>query len=415
MKNFLMILTPFLLYPVLHASFKPGTRALVMVPVADASGVKIEAMYPRPKNYYAELTQAPDTGVYSCLRIHQPIFNEIVTIREEYKGGEVAVEVSGFFYLDGIHRKRHDFWMLKKDLLPLSSLKQEMLEVLPPSIDYTKSVNDYSQNVLTLSKPWADSCTKYTYSVGTRFVRDQKVDTQDAYGIVFLDTKKKKVVRTTVPKASAVIPQDGSFSDSRQIFLSLLHEWAKQGDQLVPYVYGGCSFTQTTPRKGFSRVSGKKCGLPASYWERHESPMNPCIGFDCSGMILRAAQIAGLPYFFKNTLALMNYLQPLKLGEPLELGDLVWYSGHVLVVSNLQKNLLIEAVGYESGFGRVHEIPISEAFSDITTFEQLIHAHLTHQSLRRPNSKGQPWRSIVRLKIFKLSSILPLSLILAQK
>ncbi len=394
-----------IVFPLTGLADKP-VLALVKVPVADASGFQIGSCCKNIEDYYQTLPYAPDTGSYSCLRIHQLLFNDLVTITREYPGGEVSVEMPGFFFLDGLHRKRHDFWMLKKDLVLLSSLPVELHNHIPMAVDFMKPVADYSHNVLILSAPWSDEKTNVTYSVGTRFVRQQEKDTETTYGVTLINPEKKEVISALIPKHKALVYVIKSFDRARRGFMSLIRAWADQKKGFIPYVYGGSSYMVPYQEKSFSKITGIKCDAKATYWDRPLGTIVvPRSGFDCSNMILRAAQMSFMPYYFKNTLALVKYLRPLKLGEKLEEGDLVWYSGHVMVVSDVAKNLLIESIGYESGYGCVHEIPVHKVFSGIQNYEQLVHAHFARQFTHRLNSSGKPWRSVYRVKIFKLSSI----------
>lgn len=384
---------------------KMQVPALVIAPAADACGVHLSRTCKGVSAYYNHLPYAPDTGAYSCLRIHQLLYNEVVTIVRELPGGEVAVEVPNVFYLDKKGRKRHDFWMLKKNLIPLQRLSETVRTAIPPVIDSTDSRDAYSSDILTLTAPWYDRTTNQIYSVGTRFVRDQEHDTVKSYAVMVVVPRTKKVVRAHVPKKDAIVTYYQSFHRARRVFMSLLRSWAHQSKGFIPYVYGGCSFTRPCLLGGYKKVVSKKCALKASFWERPGCTRVPKSGFDCSNMILRAAQIAGLPYYFKNTHALKKFLKPLQKGEPLEEGDLVWYSGHVMVVSDLKKNLLIEAIGYDSGFGRLHEISISKAFSGIKTLEQLRNIYFNKKFTYRLKSTGEPWRSIYQITILKLKSI----------
>lgn len=394
-----------LLFMPLSALPRNWVKALVKVPVADVSGQSLKACTNSVTSCYKRFPCAPDKGPFACLRLHQLTFNQVVTIIKELPTGEVFVSVPNLFYLDGLHRKRTGFWMLKKDLVPLTSLKKDSLKSVPPPLESKKRALQCSKNVLTLKVPWFDRKTARIYSAGTRFVRDSSHDTRKGYAVVIYDPDLKKTVQSSVPKRKALILPSHDFYKARAVFLALLRSWAHQPSGLVPYVYGGCSFTMQCPKKGFRRISGTRCGKKVSYWERTGFTATPRVGFDCSNMILCAAQIAGLPYFFKNTLALVTSMHLLKRNEKLEEGDLVWYSGHVMVVSNLKKNLLIEAIGYESGYGCVHEVPVHKVFSGIKNFDQLTRAHYTKRFTRRLNSKGKPWRSVYRLKILKLKSI----------
>ena len=119
-------------------------------------------------------------------------------------------------------------------------------------------------------------------------------------------------------------------------------------------------------------------------------------------MLLTAAQIVGLPYYAKNTRAIYNSLRPLLKEDVLEEGDLIWYEGHVLVVSDIPKNFVIEAVGYESGFAKVHQISLDKVFADIHDYKDLILAHHMQQPLKRLDILGNPVRSVQQLKLFKL-------------
>ena len=379
--------------------------AVVKVSRADACGVHLSRTCKGVSSYYQHLPYAPDTGAYSCLRIHQVLYNEVVTITRELPGGEVAVEIPGVFYLDKHKRKRNDFWMLKRDLIPLRRLSQDVQKQLPPPIDYKKPVAAYTENVLTLSVPWCHEKTKQIYSVGTRFIRDTEHDTEDAYAVKFFDPQKRTSVCALIPKSSALVTYYRAFNRARRVFMSLLRGWAHQTQGFIPYVYGGSSFTEPCFERAFTKVVSKKCAVKASYWVRKGCKIVPKSGFDCSNMILRAAQMAGLPYYFKNTHALTRFLHPLKKGEQIEEGDLVWYSGHVMIVSDLKKNLLIEAIGYDSGFGRVHEIPLNKVFSGMRNFIQLQRAYHSNRFMHRLNSSGKPWRSVYHIKILKLRSI----------
>ena len=370
-------------------------KAVIKEPVVDVVGQSLRPLCSDVMAVFLSFPVAPDKGSSACLRLHQLLFNQEVTIVKELLNGEVHVEVTDLFYLDGLHRKRNDFWMLKKDLILLSSLSKEAGEAVPCAT--TKDEQ------LAVSVPWYCDETKRTYSVGTRFVRYPENDTESSYGILMVDPMTKKILKILIPQDKAAIPEK-SFIKARQIFLSLLRGWAHHAEGFIPYIYGGCSFVKPITEQGFLRISGVQCGQKATYWERTGYTDIPKSGFDCSSMILRAAQIAGLPYEYKNTLALVSDLRPLKLGDVLEEGDLIWYSGHVMILSDVKKNLIIEAIGYEAGYGKVHEIPISKVFSGIKNCEELKQAHFTKHLTYRLNSSGTPWRSVYRVKILKLTT-----------
>ena len=380
-------------------------RALVKVPVADACVMRIGDCTKDVQSFYRKLPYSPSKGTYACPRVHQLLFNELVTIIQEFKSGEVIVRSSGFFFLNRFNKRRTTFWMLKKDLMPLSEIPQKFYSYIPTPINYKRPVKDYSHKLLTLSKPWYDKKTKKTYSVGTRFVHIQENDTATAYGISFINPETMRVHYARIPKQKALATYHRSFTKRRRVFMSLLRSWVRPRKGFIPYVYGGSSFTVPLEQNRFALKKSTKCGQEASFWLR-KGGVIPLSGIDCSNMIMRAAQMAGLPYYFKNTRTLINTLRPLKRGEIIEEGDLVWYQGHVMIVSDVKKNLLIESIGYDSGYGRVHELPVHKAFRGIKNFGQLKRVHYTHNFTMRLGCNGRPWRSVHRLTIYKLRSCL---------
>lgn len=373
-----------------------NVKALVKIPVVDVAGQSLKAYGKDILSCYNFFPLAPDKGSSSCLRLHQLLFNQIVTIVREFHNGEVAVEVPHLIYIDTFHRKRNDYWMLKKDLIPLNALKKEWHAAIP----FESLPKD---SILILKAPWFEETTKKIFSAGSRFVREPGRDTEQVWAVRFLDFDNKAIRKAEVPKDIGLVANTKSFERAREIFLQLIKSWSHPPDGIIPYVYGGCSMTGTSPDKIFEVKKGYQCGLRAWYWQRPDIlNTTPLSGFDCSGMIYLAAQIAGLPYYFKNTLSLTTFLKPLESGELLAEGDLIWYQGHVLVVSDRKKNLVIEAVGYDSGFGKVHEVPLHKVFADIKTFDQLMKVYFHKHFIRRLNKTGKPYRSVYRVKILKL-------------
>ena len=129
--------------------------------------------------------------------------------------------------------------------------------------------------------------------------------------------------------------------------------------------------------------------------------LKPATGFDCSGVILRAAQIAGLPYFYKNTVTILNNLKPLTATDELADGDLIWLPAHIMVVSDVAQQLCIEARHYAHGYGKVHEIPIQKVFGNIPHYAALKQAHLNQTPIDRLDRQGQV-RQQVKIKLLKL-------------
>ncbi len=392
---------------VLLSGYCTARKAVITVPVANAALHSLAKYKGDIEALYDNFVLAPDKKHEVCLRLHQLKFNEVVTItdtREAYnkKVREIECEVSNLYYLDTIEKKRNRFWLLETHVVPLDTLPRGIDKAhIPAPVDMKKASSQYNKNVLTLIEPWHDSKMLKTYSAGTRFVRCSEEDTgkEHAFYIPGFDEKSEHIAH--ISKKSAVVDYPKTPSGAVALFLKIIKKWAKRCDRIVPYVFGGCSFTESITPQGFFLTSKKG----DAYWHRNGFSENLFCGFDCSSVILCAAQIVGMPYFCKNTLALLKSLRPLKADEKIEEGDLVWYSGHVLVVSDVKSDMLIEAAGYEKGYGRIHEIHISKVFRGIATCKELIQAYHGRRFLKRLDHNQQPAQSVYRLKILKLRSI----------
>lgn len=381
--------------------------AVVTVPVADASGQSLSSIAKDKtlNSLYEFFTFSPEIGSYSCLRIHQLIFNEVVKINREV-GEEVECEIFNYFYQEENNKTVRTAWLLKKNLKYLKEiLSHNCLGAIPAP--YTENIKLSTDNILTLWLPYCDSETNICYSAGTRFVRVKEQDNAKFYAIKIFDTKTLKTSIKFVPRKYAVVNYPKEYKAGKKLFLKILKNWVKNYKYIIPYVWGGCSFVMLYPDKNFSLISTDLLGQQISFWCRSGAIQAPYTGFDCTGLILRVAQICGMPYFCKNTATLAKNLKLLESNEALQEGDLIWYPGHTIIVSDLKKNLAIESEGYLQGYGKLHEIELSKLFENIGTYKDLIAAYRAKQKLNRLNVDGKvlPVKSNMELKIFKLSSV----------
>lgn len=74
-------------------------------------------------------------------------------------------------------------------------------------------------------------------------------------------------------------------------------------------------------------------------------------GYDCSGLVLRAVQLAGIRYFCTNTTTARLALQDLLAHEALEVGDLILIYGRVMIVSDPEKISLSISLAMEWALG----------------------------------------------------------------
>lgn len=361
-----------------------GYRAVTCVPVADLVGEAQGSIHT-----YAHLPLCSSTKG-GCLRLHQLLLHEPVTILEE-KNDEVKIEIHNLFYQTATSSEPHAlYWSLKKNFIPLSKLSAQEQALLPPTLSWKNP--SFSGSYITLLYPHVDTPTGYTFSAGTRFMLQEKKGTM--YRVACLHPSKKKIVPVHLP-AHLCIKNNPSASSTqkRETFLTILKRWAHLPEGFIPYVWGGCSFTHACTHPEFTHHNG-------IYTRLHT--VHPKTGFDCTGLIARAAQMADIPYYYKNSTTLEKQLAPISGLDEIANGDIIWFSGHALVLSDIKKGLIIEARAYDHGFGKIHEAPLSTIFKNIFTVQDLFAACQKKIPLQRLDSRGNAVQTIARFKIVKL-------------
>jgi cell wall-associated NlpC family hydrolase len=326
-----------------------GQYAVIIKPVVDCHG---SAKFLKP-----EITASPLQG--DCERLHQLKFNEIVKIKE-LKNNHALVECPSFFFTSMHGDTEHSVWILKDNLYALNGLTKKTLSCLPqaPHIaEFSMPKNISTRKVVSLSKPYAQ------FSVGTRFVvvnEDEK-----NYTIEYL-TSKQNSKRVVIRKDYFTLTGD----TAREKFVNQLRYLAHRNPK-IEYVWGGNSCLE-------SIESSHKKTIPLN-------------GYDCSGLILSTAQLCGINYFYKNSLTASSYLEQVLDHKKIQAGDIIWMPGHVIIITDTQKNLCIEANGY---YTVVHEIKLNKIFLNIDDFDKL----LKQKSLLRMMPDG----SLVKISKFKI-------------
>jgi hypothetical protein len=367
-------------------------RAVIVTPVADLLGCYAEDIGQDYSVYFA-LPYSPEIGRFSCVRIHQALFNEVVEVEEE-RDQECKIRHNGAWYAKG-NTLCNEFYTLRNFLIPLD----ETLEKTVPSMfDKNQAQGTYLNHTVALVDSFTTMLPEgpITFSAGTRFKIYENCE--DCYVVYCLHSVIK------IPKALCLIHLlHESHEDRIDKFVSVLKLWASHPKEFVPYVWGGTS-----------KLHGIEEGSPfeliqdqtKSFWRYPSHDYTTKSGMDCSSMILRAAQIANLPYFYKNTTTCEMYLHDFtSYGFEIQRGDIIWFKGHVIVISDVEKNTCIEARGYSSGFGRVHEIDLKNLFDEINTVDDLKDAFINNKKLILLDKSGQKSKVIEVFKILKLKSI----------
>lgn len=373
------------------------TKAVTQVPIADLLGdSKIKPF----KNSETDYNTIPlcSQRLSDCLRVHQLLFNEIVTILEE-RGSEVLIQIPSAYYED-IAGKNNTFWALKKNFISFNSLSSLKIseDYFPDSYEYGKKILK-QKPIVALLFPFYEPKTKQLFSVGTRFTLDATKNNNNNYCVYLFDAKNKRLITTMIPTKLCYKEQNNKkYSQQIQDFIKIMRSWI-QAKGSIAYVWGGCSFTRHYAHEPI------KIDSEGNY-VRQDCKQNPKNGFDCTGLILRAAQICGLPYCFKNSTTILKNLDPLQKNNSLRNGDLIWIPGHVMVVADVAKNTLIEARGYSHGFGKVHEIGLDKVFYGIRSFDQLVECYRSGKMLQRIDSKGAIVNKIDNFKLLSMESII---------
>ncbi len=390
-------------------NFNNFNNAVIVAPVVDVSGESLSDKY----DLYSKFEYAPESGKFSCLRLHQLLFNELIRVIKE-TDKEVFCEFSSLFYYDDNDNIRNTFWLPKHHIKYLDNIDKKDLKAIPKPYRLNHGSNQvYNYNILTLKAPWQDLITNKVYSAGTRFVRAIKYDKKeysDFYSVFLLDDNLKKTV-SYVSKKLAVVNYGYDINSSINLFLSVLQQFIYDNNKsIIPYLWGGCSYIDRFESNLFYLKKFHYLGYKNKAWTRFGIHPNNYIktGLECSSVILRAAQIAGLPYFAKNSQAIYNTLEPIKQTEKIENGDILWYPGHVLIVSDVDKNLIIESVGYPLYYGKLHELKLNQIFKDINNYAELLSIYLNKGSIKRLNQFGQVFKKINNFSILKFDSILKL-------
>ncbi|MBT5015071.1 hypothetical protein HOM50_01535 [bacterium] len=374
---------------------------VTIVPVANLATEPSSKRFPNDPNPYDKLGTTYKSGIDSCPRLHQLLFNEQVRIIEQ-NGNDVLIEVPYlYFQTSPKGHKINRYWTDKRYFRPLKAIPQSQ-SCIPKPIDFNQLTTDHN-NITTLTKPFYHCPSNTTYSAGTRFITTKHTSRGDS--VLIYDPTTKQTHKASIPAGFCIHPTEiPAQKQKEEFFVKLLKKWVHDSNGQIPYVWGGCSFNHPYASLNYSVQDHMyKDKLHSNYTLTGHYPACDS-GFDCTGLILRAAQIAQLPYFFKNTTTVGFRVKPLKRNEPIASGDLILFPGHIIVISDVNKNLVIEARSKYDDYGYIHEVPLNKVFRGINTFDDLRQAYMSNLKLERLNAHDKTI-SQIPIRILKLNSI----------
>lgn len=373
-------------------------KAVCVVPVADLVGASLSGLNKQNtiEQEYHDLLINGDAELVK--RIDQLLFNEVVNIIEE-RNQEVCITLPHHFYCTSFSKTpQSTAWTLRENIMPLSEIADK--NIIPSPLSYqTPTIHP---NIITLSQPFYDKKNHRYYSAGTRFVLtpDQK---QSAYYQVFVLSFSLKKTTISIPSNLCIKSKERTQEQKIKKFIKILRSFAHPHKDYIPYVLGGNSYS-IGYKKGFKEKKFYTNGKTQNFFDVNHPHKGAHSGFDCAALIYRAAQIAELPFYAKNSSAMKHYLQPLAPDEEIENGDIIFIPGHVIAIVEITNNRVVEARTQSHGYGFVHEIDLSLLFKEIKNIEDLKHFHFSKQAASRLDRDG----TIIahkQITILKLRSI----------
>ena len=389
---------------------KYAQAALFCVPVSDMLTQPARAYAPNenPVKTHESIPFASEAPGFPSIRAHQCLFNEII-LHPSFNNGECegTIESAWYDFNEKTKTPKNNYYTKESNVIRLSDLKKAGIPLAAiPDPNPTDS-----KKILTLLVPQYERKTGITFSAGTRFVRVERYDTDDSYAIIFVYRQPTganliKTAISTMPKESCAINNGKRFEtkDTRQQFVDLLKRLIREASpDVIPYVFGGSGFIDDYPD---TQIFPEKKTINGQEHIIYMRPSNQktYTGFDCSELVWRAANIIGMHYPYKNTLMIKRFLKPFEQSDqPLE-GDLILLPGHVMVVADTSRHTLIEAAGYKWGYGKVHEIALSERFGNIKTYDDLLDAFHTQSPVTVLADPKLDYHECQKILLFKLLS-----------
>ena len=453
-----VIYTIFYYRTLISQNFIPD--AFCSVPVADLLSSPLCNFFTTQDSEEAyQLLPYAEKQSITCPRIGQLLFNEPVKIIKTCDQ-EVEVLLEHMHYvLPGTGgKKRFSYWMLKKNLTPITPLCEHALP--PPFLKHNTTLNTPQQanthahdnfsphtqahkqelkntetpSVICLHMPYYDPITNQTFSAGTRFVcaHPQEFDSINVHTqelthhnlpVLVYDRQLEKTRVITIPDCYWIKEKRRTKQQQRIVCIKILKNWAHltrdihfetsenfpeySNTSYVPYVIGGASISTFITKNTFSLTPSTHTHQKSRYYTRHTntcSPEYPLTGSDCTHLVLRAAQLAGIPFTAGNSLAQLQELKKFSDLDNPEPGDLIYWKGHVAIISDTTKNLLIEARSYQDGYGVILEIPYNQELKDIFTTNDLVRAYHDKKEITRLHKSGKKCQTIHKIMLLKLLS-----------
>lgn len=315
-------------------------------------------------------------------RIHQGLFNELAHCVQEK---DDYVELTFNNMKATANGSPLNFWTHKSHVLPIKNITDRELRATIPHPTYSK------MPTIMLTYPWKH------FSIGTRFKYLPEHDSATYFCVIKADYKRNRSVLFKIPRENAMVETKQTKKSSRALFVSIINDLITRINHnnpgcAIPYVWGGNSFLKPYKTMDFYKKD--------NIWQRN-GKHEPYTGYDCSGFIMQMAHMAGIKFPWKTSDAIHKYRPELRKKDKLQNGDLIWIEHHIAIVSSIEHNEIIEARGYDSGYGCLHRLKLSEFIEEATTYGQLLDLYRKNERITLKNQQGKPQKEYA-FKFLKL-------------
>jgi cell wall-associated NlpC family hydrolase len=357
-------------------------QAIISKPVSDLYGNPYKSTAPLA---YAQ--QRADGTL--CPRLHQLLYHDVVEILQTDKDYSY-VRVPDFWYqTHGATERNCCFWIRTDDLVHKNKLSPH------DWCNLTGMHGSPPEAYITLIAPWYAHTLRTTFSVGTRFSLNTTTPHANYYSVYALHPNTLTVHTLRIPRKFAYEPTAHTLQERLAYYQQLISQWSRSA-KIVPYVWGGCSMQHICHDTQYHAFHvGDNC-----IYRRTAEPVQKT-GVDCAGLIMLAARTAGLPYPLKNTTTIVRNGAP-TTAAALEVGDILWVPGHVMLIVDPHKGLLLEASHYTYGVGHVRMVHVSKLFKDIRSFTDIEQALAQKKSLQRLNRDGNVYQEIKQARFISM-------------
>lgn len=362
------------------------------------------------RGYYAVLASNENNTEF--MRIHQLLFNQIVTVLE-IKGIECKVQCEDHFSQNKEGQKPYNTYvMLTEHLVFLDDLPDNALtRYLPtPFIYHDEQSYALTSDVFTLTRPFRDWATGIHFSVGTRFkvvnghkrlmpgiveiVDVYRLTPQSSFEIMTIETKYGTFNTPTTPAQAKECIKD---------FLAAYATTMESHKAAATLAFGGSSITRTFNPLDYKKTSfTRPDGYKVKGFNRNQQDAAE-IQTGCSMPELRsmAERVCNVPSFIKNTTTLLRLGRRLADNEQLEECDYICAQGYLGTVFSLEENFVVDIKNYMHCDGYAHLESLSKTFQGIFindglvitypihTYDDLVNAYRSKHSLAILDRTGE--------------------------